>query len=512
MNGAEVVALAGDLDIAWDKTYLPVDLWADEFTLVSTAAPSAFPTVEGTAGILSDVANNTNHVVPYPTGVSGGIQAGDLLLVFFGLDLGATSVTSWGGFTQLDYQDVATGTSSGGCAYLWASGGESGTFTVTTVGSERATAICICVRGADTGQTPVISSAVTGNSTNPDPPSLTPGWTDKTLWLAFAVSDVSAAPTAGPAGYSNFTVTSGTSAAFVAIATNANQVATEDPGAFTMATEQWAAWTIAVKPAAGGASGTVNLGQVSEADTAQPLSRLKSKLLGQLIETDTAQPVTRRKSRTFTEPSTSGTLFTVGKSKLKTINQLTEADTAQTVSKRKSKILGLVTESDSAQPITRGAAGLGSIVETDTAFVLSKKKSKAIAQLSEIETLFSVTPVHVAPPAVTSRFLGLITEVDSFPPEPAGLRRIKSKAIGFLVETDTVFSPTRRELRTIGLVTSTSTLFPIVVKTRLSHVIGPLVEIDTAQGMFIQRGPLLVPRPRYHIGRVGVNVVRRAGR
>src|SRR3990172_2787877 len=91
-----------------------------------------------------------------------------------------------------------------------------------------------------------------GNSTNPDPPNLDPaGWvTEKTLWIAVAGNDGNVQSTAGPSGYSfyirDYVATAG--GVHLAGAVKESEASSEDPGVFTMASEQWAAGTIAVRP------------------------------------------------------------------------------------------------------------------------------------------------------------------------------------------------------------------------------------------------------------------------
>lgn len=213
----------------------------------------AFPTIEGTAGTLNAAANTTAPAVPYPT-VTGGILSGDMLILVGAIDLQTSVVSNWNGFTQGDWG--ASTSASGGWAYKWAAGGETGTVTLTTT-SERQTWSMRCIRGAHSTSAPE-GAAVSGNSTDPDPPSLTPSWgAEDTLWLAVVEIDDVTVPTAAPTNYGNFeTIAGATSSASQALATRALNAATENPGVFTMTTEQWRAQTIAIRPAAGGGGAT----------------------------------------------------------------------------------------------------------------------------------------------------------------------------------------------------------------------------------------------------------------
>jgi hypothetical protein len=220
------------------------------------------PTMPGTNGKYTTVSNSTTHAVPYPT-VSGGILAGDIVLCFFGVDVGTNTITWPGTFTAVTGcgdQDAGTGvniTSRGGVAYRRCTGGESGTFTVTVGTTEHASAITVLVRGAHATSVPEGAFAAS-NAANPDPPNLTPSWgSDADLWFAAAICDAAVVASAAPSGYSNLDSQLGdASAASVSIASRTNTASSEDPGAFTAATEQFASFTIAVRPApsAGGTS------------------------------------------------------------------------------------------------------------------------------------------------------------------------------------------------------------------------------------------------------------------
>lgn len=99
------------------------------------------------------------------------------------------------------------------------------------------------------------SQSSNGNSTNPDPPSLSPSWgLERTLWIVVAGNDGDVAITAGPSGYflqNNVRVAASTGSGS-AFAVKESAVATEDPGTFTMSSEQWGAGTIAVRQALDG--------------------------------------------------------------------------------------------------------------------------------------------------------------------------------------------------------------------------------------------------------------------
>lgn len=105
-------------------------------------------------------------------------------------------------------------------------------------------------------------TTTSGDSSSANPPSLTPSWgTEDTLWFAVAghAAISEAAFTAAPTNYINFAnngASSGGSACSIATATRQLNATNEDPGTFTAGGSNrfWAAATVAIRPASGGAS------------------------------------------------------------------------------------------------------------------------------------------------------------------------------------------------------------------------------------------------------------------
>ncbi len=95
-------------------------------------------------------------------------------------------------------------------------------------------------------------AAATGDSTNPDPPNLAPSWGGRTntLWIVFACNDGNTAITAAPTNYTNFQNDRWANTNGVGIATGRRTTngSSENPGVFTMATEQWGAVTVGFNP------------------------------------------------------------------------------------------------------------------------------------------------------------------------------------------------------------------------------------------------------------------------
>lgn len=99
-----------------------------------------------------------------------------------------------------------------------------------------------------------IGGSATGESTAPNPGSLTPGWgSAANLWIAVAQSTEDRTFTAVPTGYTDAgqnQLTGADGELSLNTAYRTNTAASEDPGAFTMPSGFWLAATIAVKPSA----------------------------------------------------------------------------------------------------------------------------------------------------------------------------------------------------------------------------------------------------------------------
>jgi hypothetical protein len=216
------------------------------------AAAPAFPQVVATnTGNLSSA--NATYNAPLPA----SIQAGDLLVVFIGCSngTGGTTIGTPSGWTQLYTQAGGGNMRRHAAYYRVADGGEGATqaFTASNASIWASTACRI------TGYqgTPEAGTPATGNSTAPNPPSLTPSWgSAKTLWLAgmAATTASGGATTTAPASYTNQLTDVGTLAGLafprVSSAQRELEASPEDPGTFTLsATAQWVAGTVAVRPA-----------------------------------------------------------------------------------------------------------------------------------------------------------------------------------------------------------------------------------------------------------------------
>lgn len=123
---------------------------------------------------------------------------------------------------------------------------------------------------------------------------------------------------------------------------------------------------------------------VTETDIAQPITRIKRRIIGQVVETSTSQAVTKKKTRTLGQP--------------------TETDTARIVYTyiRVNK----VTETDIAQPVIRiKRRSIGQATESNTVFSLSKTHTKTVNRVTETDTIFGLSRQKL-------RLLGRVIEVD----------------------------------------------------------------------------------------------------
>lgn len=215
-----------------------------------------FPQVAAVNGGNNPV-NNTNHTVNLPA----GINAGDLLLVFFASE-DAVTITFPGGWTQLfqsTYENVTFG-----CWYRIANGGEGATINVTTSTAQMTAHTSYRITGYS--GTPEAGTAVTGNTQYPDPPSLTPTWGAKdTLWFAAVGNENKYTTTGYPTNYTNSRKDFANDYAGCGVSTARRELNTisEDPGSFVLQYSlDTVTNTVAVQPlapptAAGGGAGGV---------------------------------------------------------------------------------------------------------------------------------------------------------------------------------------------------------------------------------------------------------------
>ena len=219
----------------------------------------AFPTIQTTS--QGSTAAGTSHVTTMPS----GIQAGDLLLVFFSTD-GDNTITNWQTFTELD-QQKDTKDVFGAVGYKIAAGSD--TLTITTSVSEPGAHIVYRIDGWEDTFAPEISTYAYGTTANPNSSIVTPSWIeDDTLYISVEMNDSNSVVSAYPTNYglSQVNETGGTQNCGLGVSGRNYNNPSDDPAAFTLDdAEQWFAWTIAIAPSgatapAGGYSVGINRG------------------------------------------------------------------------------------------------------------------------------------------------------------------------------------------------------------------------------------------------------------
>ena len=218
----------------------------------------AFPTVAATATSI-DNANDTVQTVSLP----GGIVSGDLLIIQLAGNNPSATTTVPTGWTRL-FPDTVIPSGQGMVAqfYRQADGGEGGSVDVITSANSKTghTAYRITGHENPATQAPEVSAGASATSTTPDPDSLTPtGGAKDYLWLIATGWDGNPTPVSSPANYSNEISASPTGNVVMRTMERQLNASSEDPGSWDTSplSNEWAAWTIAIHPPAGGA--VVNL-------------------------------------------------------------------------------------------------------------------------------------------------------------------------------------------------------------------------------------------------------------
>ena len=221
------------------------------FSMVTTVPALAAPVVASVTETAFGTAT-TDHYVDMPATVN----TGDLLIVLFTNDRDAT-VTIPGGWTELA-SDANVPHVRFSVYYKIAGGTEGGTtVNFITSAAEEAAAQVYRITNWHGTTPPEISTAAIGTSTAPNSASLDPaGWdVADTLWLVVAGQDRGdqSGTMSYPAGYTDGTCTLSSDGLGSCRTHSARRVlaaASEDPGANTLpVSEQWVAFTIAVRPA-----------------------------------------------------------------------------------------------------------------------------------------------------------------------------------------------------------------------------------------------------------------------
>lgn len=195
-------------------------------------------TIETTAS--GTTASSTTHSVTLPS----SIAANDIIMLFFS-QLDDNSDTTWpGGYTELA-DDGCLFTDQLSVAYRRATGGESGSISVTTGTTTTGAFTTYRISGAHTSSAPEVNSVATGESTAPDPGSITASWGSADNLFIAAWNNQGTSTTGYPSSYTEDQLTQtgiGTAGRFLT-------GATDDPGTATLAlTHVWCAYTTVIRP------------------------------------------------------------------------------------------------------------------------------------------------------------------------------------------------------------------------------------------------------------------------
>jgi len=213
----------------------------------------AFPTIESITDSNDSGTKYTSVDMP------ANVDEGDLLIILTAIYNAGTATTPTGwtklygtGNITIVYAKVATGTEGGTSV------------TIHTTGYANTTSKVMRIKNWDGNIDGVeATGAFNTNSTTPNPPSETASWGAKdNLWIACLALDNSRTVSSYPTNYSNGESATNNGAT-VGLAKRERNIATEDPGSYTISSSSYS-WmgTIVIKPAAA-ATGTnmqINIG------------------------------------------------------------------------------------------------------------------------------------------------------------------------------------------------------------------------------------------------------------
>lgn len=191
-------------------------------TLSGTTTQS-FPVVAGDNTYSSGGSNLTSHPLNMPI----SIAAGDLLIAIVALGTNGTtnSISGW--------SRISGGDTNRNLVYAKiASGSEGSTQSLVLDPAKNCRAVVVRITGAHASMPELTTVNPGGNTATPDPPSETASWGAlKNLWLAFtSVVGTARTVTSNPSGFSAV----GSGSANVFVAQKNDEIATLDPGVFTL--------------------------------------------------------------------------------------------------------------------------------------------------------------------------------------------------------------------------------------------------------------------------------------
>lgn len=195
---------------------------------------------------VSSTSDSTSIAISLPSGMAAGDLVGVIVAVDGTPDIvvnAGSSVGEWHKLRQASNSTVVTS------AVFWAMYESGLSLTLTTSDSQQSSHISFRVPHA-LGLT---GGSANGNSTNSDPPSFThPAGAGNYLVIAAAGRDAQVVASAAPSGYSALHTKTGGGANGASCDAAIKRIwsygsATEDPGVFTSASEQWTSWTLFVQ-------------------------------------------------------------------------------------------------------------------------------------------------------------------------------------------------------------------------------------------------------------------------
>lgn len=201
------------------------------------------PTYVSSTGFVGSTSNATSWT-PFS---ALDLSNCNLAVLIVSSDGGPTLTTASSGWVKLNQTNATT--TPAAVVFYKLSPTSSETFLLASTATEQYSAVLVRVNNAtNISGTGLGASA----SANANPPSHNAGAGRNHLWIAAGSWDDIITASAAPAGYSNLTtaVAAGTAGASTAVATKFLNAQTEDPGAFTSASETWVAYTLSIWNAA----------------------------------------------------------------------------------------------------------------------------------------------------------------------------------------------------------------------------------------------------------------------
>jgi len=450
----------------------------------------AMPTVVGVGAVTSGAAGITPA---YPGGYTAILN--DVAFTFIESATGdtVTPPTNWAQATQ---SNVSTGTAPTKLTVLWRRLTASEAAPSIADAGDHMVGRMIILRGCVTTGTPFDFATPTTELVADTSVSIAAGTTagaNRLVMAAFATGqDVSS--TAGTSTWANATLasvtermdgwaTAGGGGGFTMM-TGEKAVAgsTGTCTATLLLTANFKAQVLIAVIGAAAAPINVTVNQVTNTNTAQAITKRKTKVVGQIAATDTAQAITKRKLKAFTQIVETNTAQAVTRRKTRTIGQVSEISASNAVTELTGQtiVVGQVVQTNTAQNVAvRKTRTIGQVVNSNTTQTINELKTKTVTQVAAADTAQAFTRRK-------TRAVGQITNVNT----AQAFTKLKVKAIGQVTETETAQVVTRRKTVTIGQVVNTNTA-NTVSKSKVK-LVGQVQQTNTAQSVISPGAPSTV--------------------